>query len=191
MPESYGAATTILRKEHDAILQMLDVSEALAQRLAAGAPVEPERLTEMLEFFQTFADRCHHGKEEDLLFPLLERKGLMRAGGPVGVMLDEHEQGRALVRRMADAAQAYNDHDATAGRRYAEASRRYAALLRQHIDKENHILFMLADRLLTPEEQAGLAEAFERVEVDKLGAGTHERLHGLMRRLSAELLPCG
>ncbi len=191
MSESYGAATTILRQEHDAILQMLDVSEALAQRLAAGAPVEPQRLTEMLEFFQTFADRCHHGKEEDLLFPLLERKGLMRAGGPVGVMLDEHEQGRALVRRMTDAAQAYNDHDATAGRRYADASRRYASLLRQHIDKENHILFMLADRLLSPAEQDDLVRAFERVEVDKLGAGTHERLHALMQRLTSSLLPCG
>ena len=191
MPESYGAATTILRQEHDAILHMLDVSEALAQRLAVGTPVEPERLTEMLEFFHTFADRCHHGKEENLLFPLLERKGLMRAGGPVGVMLDEHEQGRALVRRMTDAAQAYKERDALAGRRYADASRRYAALLRQHIDKENHVLFLLADRLLTPEEQAGLVAAFERVEVEKLGAGTHERLHALMQRLASSLLPCG
>ena len=191
MPESCGAATTILRKEHDAILQMLDVSDALAQRLAAGTPVEPERLTEMLDFFQTFADRCHHGKEEDLLFPLLERKGLLRAGGPVGVMLDEHEQGRALVQRMTEAAQRYGNREATAGQRYAEASRRYAALLRQHIDKENQILFLLADRLLTPEEQAGLVEAFERVEVEKLGAGTHERLHALMQRLTSSLLPCG
>ncbi len=191
MTELRGAATDILRKEHDAILQMLEVSDALARRLATDTPVEPERLTEMLEFFQTFADRCHHGKEEDLLFPLLERKGLMRAGGPVGVMLDEHEQGRALVQRMTDAAQAYNDHDATAGRRYAEASRRYAVLLRQHIDKENQILFLLADRLLSPVEQDDLVRAFERVEVEKLGAGTHERLHALMQRLTSSLLPCG
>jgi hemerythrin-like domain-containing protein len=191
MTELYGAATAILRKEHDAILQMLEVSDALAQRLTNGSLVEPERLTEMLEFFQTFADRCHHGKEEDLLFPLLERKGLLRAGGPVGVMLDEHEQGRALVRRMTEAAKAYKERDALAGRHYADASRRYAALLRQHIDKENQILFMLADRLLSPDEQDELVEGFERIETEKIGAGTHERLHALIHRLSASLLPCG
>ena len=189
--ETYGAATAILRKEHDAILQMLDVSETLAQRLSAGMAVEPERLTEMLEFFQIFADRCHHGKEEDLLFPLLERKGLLRAGGPVGVMLDEHEQGRALVRSMNESARGFREREATAGRRYADASRRYAALLRQHIDKENQILFLLADRLLSAAEQDELVEAFERVEAEKIGAGTHERLHALMQKLSASLLPCG
>ena len=191
MTELYGAATSILRKEHDAILQMLEVSDALAQRLSNGAAVEPERLTEMLEFFQIFADHCHHGKEEDLLFPLLERKGLLRAGGPVGVMLDEHEQGRALIRCMTDAAQAYKERDALAGRRYADASRRYAALLRQHIDKENQILFMLADRLLSPDEQEELVQGFERIETEKIGAGTHERLHALMKQLSSVLLPCG
>jgi hemerythrin-like domain-containing protein len=191
MTEPCGAATSILRKEHDAILQMLEVSDALAQRLTNGSPVEPERLTEMLEFFHTFADRCHHGKEEDLLFPLLERKGLLRAGGPVGVMLDEHEQGRALTRRMTEAAQRYGNGDSTAGRHYAAASRRYATLLRQHIDKENEILFLLADRLLSPVEQDELVQGFERIETEKIGAGTHERLHALMHRLSSSLLPCG
>ncbi|HXE74746.1 MAG TPA: hemerythrin domain-containing protein [Candidatus Xenobia bacterium] len=189
--EAHGAATAVLRKEHDAILQMLDATEILAQRLSAGMAVEPERLTEMLEFFQIFADRCHHGKEEDLLFPLLERKGLLRAGGPVGVMLDEHEQGRALIRSMNESARGYREREANAGRRYADASRRYAALLRQHIEKENNILFMLADRLLSPAEQEELAQAFERAEVEKIGAGTHERLHALMQKFTASLLPCG
>jgi hemerythrin-like domain-containing protein len=183
-----NTATTILRKEHDAILRMLEVTEEAARRLDAGRPVAPETLAGLLEFFRLFADRCHHGKEEDLLFPLLEKKGLPRAGGPVGVMLYEHEEGRALIRGMAEAAEAYGGGDAAAARRWARAARGYVDLLRDHIAKENNVLFVMAENLLTPAEQADLASAFERVEEEKMGAGTHERLHALMDKLAAEIL---
>ena len=185
------SATDILRREHDAIVRMLDVSAAVADRLSAGRRVEPEILGQLLEFFRLFADRCHHEKEEELLFPLLERKGLLRAGGPIGVMMDEHEQGRAQMGRMTAAAEAYRNGDPDAGRHWAGAMQRYATLLRQHIDKENQILFMLADRLMSAAEQEEMVAAFERAEIEKMGAGTHERLHALMENLSATILPCG
>lgn len=185
------SATDVLRREHDAILRMLDVSAVVVDRLGAGAKVEPEILSQLLEFFRLFADRCHHEKEEELLFPLLERKGLLRAGGPIGVMMDEHTQGRAQMERMSTAAAAYRNGDAAASQRWADAMRRYTTLLRQHIDKENHVLFELADRLMSPAEQEEMTAAFERSEIEKMGAGTHERLHALMERLSVTLLPCG
>ena len=190
-PVAVKSATDILRHEHEAIVRMLDVSGVVADRLAAGTKVEPEILAELLEFFHLFADRCHHEKEEELLFPLLERKGLLRAGGPIGVMLDEHTQGRAQMERMTAAAEGYCNGDAEAGRRWAGAMQRYSTLLRQHIDKENQILFVLADRLMSSAEQAEMVAGFERAEVEKMGAGTHERLHALMDQLSAMILPCG
>lgn len=183
-----NAATTILRKEHDAILRMLDVTEEVARQLDARRPVAPERLFELLEFFRLFADRCHHGKEEDLLFPLLERKGLPRAGGPVGVMLHEHEEGRALVRRMSEAAEAFRGGAAGAGGHWGAAARSYSALLRDHIAKENNVLFVMAENLMTPAEQEELAAAFEKAEEEKIGPGTHQRLHALMDKLTAEIL---
>src|SRR3989304_1422677 len=97
-------ATGVLRQEHDAILRMLEVAEAVARQLDRGENVPADTLAGLLEFFRLFADRCHHGKEEDLLFPLLEKKGLPRAGGPLGGMLGEHERGRPPVRRMGGAA---------------------------------------------------------------------------------------
>ena len=190
-PVAVKSATDVLRHEHDAIVRMLDVSAVVADRLLGGRRVEPEILTQLLEFFRLFADRCHHEKEEELLFPLLERKGLLRAGGPIGVMLDEHTQGRAQMERMTAAAAAYRNGDPDAGRRWAEAMRRYSTLLRQHIDKENQILFVLADRLMSAGEQAEMVAGFERAEIEKMGAGTHERLHALMDQLSAMILPCG
>jgi hemerythrin-like domain-containing protein len=182
-----ATATQILRHEHEAILKMLEASEQAAQKLEQGGEVPPAVLEDLLEFFKTFADQCHHGKEEELLFPLLERKGIPRAGGPVGVMLHEHEEGRALIREMAGAAAEIQAGHADARIRWATAARAYAQLLREHIFKENNFLFPMAERVLTPEEQEGLAESFEKLEVEKMGAGTHQRLHAKMERLAAEL----
>lgn len=180
-------ATDILRKEHDAILKMLDAAEELATRLERNQPARPEQLASLLEFFRLFADQCHHGKEEELLFPLLERKGMPRQGGPIGVMLYEHDHGRALIAEMRDSAQALAAGNAEAGARWAHAARRYVALLREHIYKENEILFRMAEQMLSEAEQADLVRQFDRVENDKMGPGTHERLHRLMDELTAEL----
>jgi hemerythrin-like domain-containing protein len=184
-----ATATQVLRHEHDAILRMISATEEVARRLEQGERVRPEILDNLLEFFRLFADRCHHGKEEDLLFPLLESKGLPRQGGPIGVMLHEHDEGRAFIKQMAEAAEAYKTAPESAGRRWAEPARNYSALLRAHIDKENNILFRMAEQILSADEQARLAEDFEKVEVEKMGAGTHERLHAKMDQLLAEVAP--
>jgi hemerythrin-like domain-containing protein len=180
-------ATAVLRSEHEAILGMLKAATAAADRLGRGEPIAADTLAGLLEFFQLFADRCHHGKEEDVLFPLLERKGIPRAGGPIGVMLAEHDDGRAHIRDMVAAERDHRAGAADAGRRWAAAARAYAALLEQHIAKENQVLFVMAERVLDADEQQEAAAAFERLEVEKMGPGTHERLHARMETLRREL----
>jgi hemerythrin-like domain-containing protein len=186
--ENMTKATDTLRHEHEAILEMLDAAMETARNLHHKHPMPPETLSGLVEFLRTFADRCHHGKEEGHLFPLLEQKGLPRTGGPIGVMLSEHEQGRALIRQMSDAAAQYAAGQTSAGSRWADAALDYVELLRAHIMKENNILFVMAERLLTGDEQEALSEAFEKVEQEKLGPGTHERMHALMNRLRAQIL---
>jgi hemerythrin-like domain-containing protein len=182
-------ATAILRKEHDAILRMLEVADEVSRQLTSDQRVAVETLNGLLEFFRLFADRRHHRKEEDLLFPWLEKKGLARAGGPIGVMLSEHEQGRGLVKQMAEAADAYANGAAGAGRRWAHAAGQYSALLRQHIDKENNVLFIMTENLLTAAEQSELGAAFEQADQEETGAGAPGRLQALMDKLAAEILP--
>jgi hemerythrin-like domain-containing protein len=181
-------ATAILREEHEAILKILGATEEVVRRIEAGGSVHTETLNGLIEFFRLFADACHHGKEEELLFPFLEKRGMQRAGAPTGVMLHEHEEGRGLVRQMAEAAEACNWGE-DSQKRFAAAARRYIELLRQHIFKENNILFVMAESMLTAEEQEKLAAEFEKVEIEKLGAGTHERLHASMEKLVLELVP--
>jgi hemerythrin-like domain-containing protein len=182
-----ATATEVLRKEHDAILKMLEATETTAARLARGEKVPDSILAGLIEFFQQFADRCHHGKEEEVLFPRLVEKGMSQEGGPVGVMLHEHEMGRELIRRMSQAEGAYRAGAPGAAASWALAARSYAALLREHISKENEVLFVMAEQMLNEAEQRQLAETFERVEIERMGAGTHERLHARMEQLLREV----
>ncbi len=181
-------ATGILRHEHEAILKMLDVADEVNRRIERSAPVRAEVFARLVEFFRLFADKCHHGKEEDLLFPAMEAKGFPRQGGPISVMLAEHDQGRACVREMAAAAEGIAAGTSGSASRWVSAAGEFSSLLRAHIDKEDNVLFVMAERILTNGEQSKLAEDFERVEVEKLGPGTHERLHSAMHDLVSEIL---
>jgi hemerythrin-like domain-containing protein len=150
-------STAILRDEHEVILSALDVLARHVEELRGGAPFNPEFAAWIIAFIRQFADDQHHGKEEGVFFPLLERRGLPRQAGPIAVMLAEHEQGRSLLNRM----------DESGSRRepaaFAEAAAGYTSLLRQHIAKENQVLFAMAEELLTPEDDAGALEEFGRV----------------------------
>ncbi len=180
-------ATEVLKKEHQAILKMVEASETVAQRLRQGEKIPPETLATFEEFFGTFADQCHHGKEEDIFYPLLEARGVPKAGGPLGVMFDEHEQGRALVRQMRQASAAYASGAEGSAETWANAAEEYGSLLRSHIFKEDNVLFPMAERVLSGIELNRVAEDFEKLEVEKMGAGTHERLHAKMAALLSEV----
>jgi hemerythrin-like domain-containing protein len=180
-------AIDVLRKEHDAILKMIEATEATAARLSRGEKVPESTLAGLMEFFQEFADRCHHGKEEEVLFPQLVEKGLSQDEGPIGVMLQEHAMGREFIRSMKQSTNAYRAGTPGASASWTQAARSYAALLRQHIIKENEVLFAMAERMLSDSEQRKIAEGFERVEIERIGAGTHERLHARMEQLLREV----
>jgi hemerythrin-like domain-containing protein len=101
--------TEALKKEHEAIKLMLRILEEVSERLESGEKVGPERPESILEFIRVFADKCHHGKEEGLLFPAMEKVGIPRARGPIGVMLFEHKEGRNFVKGMSEAVEKYAD----------------------------------------------------------------------------------
>jgi hemerythrin-like domain-containing protein len=175
--------TETLKNEHRAILLMLKVAESVSFKLEGGEDVPADDLARIVDFIRGFADKCHHAKEEDLLFPAMEKAGVPRQGGPIGVMLIEHTEGREYVGKMSEAAGKYAAGDKKAGLQFAENARGYAALLSQHIHKEDNILYPIADARLSPQSQAGLEKDFERVEEEVVGAGKHEEYHRLLEQL--------
>jgi hemerythrin-like domain-containing protein len=149
--------TDVLRDEHRVILEALHLLEQATDRLGAGTGPPETWWAQMLDWLRVFADRNHHAKEEQALFPAMVKAGVPDEGGPVGTMLAEHDDGRALVRAMAGPDPAAR----------AAAARRYVALLRQHIDKENDVLFPMADAVLEPSALDGVARAFEGMEAEQ------------------------
>jgi len=176
----------VLMHEHRVIEQGLAILKNIADRIERGEPVPTDKVTALLDFFRVFADQCHHGKEEGMLFPELEAKGIPKEGGPIGVMLFEHEEGRGLRRKMVEAAG--NLSDEANWQQFVTAARNFINLLRQHIWKEDNVLFKMAEQVLTEAEDEQLAERFERHEREHIGEGVHERYHHLVHELEAEFL---
>lgn len=174
-----GKATQDLRTEHDAILHVLDIADAVVSSAARGAG----RLRfgkELVYFLRIFADKCHHGKEEGILFKELENQGPPTIRGPIGVMLQEHAEGRQHILLM-DKAVAATDLGG-----WETHVRNYSGLLRSHIRKENGILFVLADGILDEAAQDELFERFEQHEEKVIGHGVHEELHAMIDAWSRE-----
>jgi len=169
-------ASDDLLNEHEAILGGLVILERMVARALSGELSDATDLVAMTAFLKVFADTCHHGKEESILFPAMERFGIARDRGPIGQMLLEHEEGRKFMRTMADAA-AKKPFDA---QEYAMNANGYIALLRAHIQKENTILFPMGDRAIPEPEQLKILEAFDRHEETVIGHGVHERLHAML-----------
>lgn len=163
-------ATDVLIEEHRVIERVLDMLETTIRRIHDGQPVPDEFPAWSIEFLRHFADHCHHGKEEDILFPLLEQRGVPREGGPIGVMEYEHEVGRDCVKRMEQAIA-----EGEGGLpKYAAAAAEFSTLLRQHIHKENNVLFPMAERCLQPEDHAEVLRAYKETPCAK----NHPEMHG-------------
>jgi hemerythrin-like domain-containing protein len=180
-------ATDQLRAEHEGILIMLDILERISEQMISGKSANLDHLSKIIEFLSVFADQCHHGKEEDILFPVLAKAGIPQEGGPIGVMLSEHDHGREYIGAMRKALEKFNEGvDAT--EEFVRAARGYIELLRNHIMKENNVLFIMAENTLTKDEQARLLEAFDAMERDKIGIGRHEAFHRTMDELRSVYL---
>ena len=180
-------ATRILMEEHRVIERVIASLEAGAKRLEAGKPMRIDFFIEAAEFIKGFADGCHHRKEEGVLFPAMEAAGVPREGGPIGVMLAEHEQGRQLTGGMRQAAEKMQAGEASAKAEVCQNALDYADLLRHHILKEDNVLFPLAERVIPQVKKADIAEAFERVEHEETGEGVHEKYLGMAEALEQEV----
>jgi len=173
-----------LKMEHEAVKVTMRILDSICKDAEkSGQIANPDHLEQLLEFFKVFVDTCHHTKEEELLFPALEDVGVSRQSGPIGVMLKEHQQGREYVVKMNAALDRYSDDDRAAARDLIKSAHAYITLLNQHIDKENNVLFPIAEKNLSDEKQAELWEGFETIETQKIGAGKHEAFHKMIESL--------
>jgi hemerythrin-like domain-containing protein len=142
-----------LKSDHQNILaHLIDLEEAINQ-----LKISHEKVEEFLHFTETFAEP-HHQKEEQVLFPALEKKGIPNEGGPIGMMLLEHATKRDYLAKMREALQENNES------KLKENTQAMIFLLRDHIYKEDNILYPCAQDALTKEELTNLALQCEEIK---------------------------
>ncbi len=169
-----GKATQDLKNEHEAILFVLQILDKMLESSSSNVESALRYYGEVVYFLKIFADKCHHGKEENYLFKALVEKGITNEGGPVGVMLREHALGRNYISQMSRSQDEKNIEG------FNNAAVLYRDLLRQHIDKENNVLFIMADKLINEQEQNILFQQFEQHEENVIGHGIHDKLHAMI-----------
>ena len=172
-----------LKEEHQKILLMLQVLEAVCKKLEAGEDVNKNDLNKMVDFIKIYADKSHHHKEEDLLFPAMVEAGIPKEGGPIGVMLAEHTMGRNFVQGMSQALEEFPSGSADASPKIVSNARGYIDLLTDHIYKEDNILYPMAEMHITAERHNELLEEFEQVITDKIGIDKHKELIETLNQL--------
>lgn len=184
--------TEVLKHEHQVILLVLAAAEQEAQRIRESgrlAALGADRVGKMMEFFRVFADRCHHAKEENLLFERMVERGMDRDAGPIGTMLAEHDEGRRHLDGVEEGLAQATRGEADAAESVAHGLSQYAHLLRAHIEKEDTILYPMADRILSDADRKDLAKAFDRVESEEMGEEVHEKYHRLAHELAGQRPP--
>jgi DUF438 domain-containing protein len=158
------------------------VFEAVERALAAPGGPSPVLLQDALEYFKGYVDGCHNKKEENHLFPLVEQRGIPRGGGPLGVMLMEHDQSRDTLPRLLAVGGRYLAGDRGVLDDLRIAFSEYSSLLKNHFWKENDILYPMARRVMTAADADVVVKGIEDTEA-AVGPDTRAKYYALAERV--------
>ena len=159
----------LLEHDHKIILRALNVLAEIAARVEKGEWVDSRDVEAILRFLRVFGDGYHQTKEESALFPEL-RRSAAEQNKELNHMLFEHEQERSLVEGLEESLKVKKGAD------FVFYANRLIALLRNHIHKEDHVLFDIVEKSLSQDQDKAVVAAFAKFECDfEAGRG-----HGLL-----------
>jgi hemerythrin-like domain-containing protein len=176
--------TQRLKDEHQLILRMLALLEKNARLTEEGSFHEYRFYLDGVDFIRNYADRFHHAKEEDILFEALVENGMPRQNSPVAAMLMEHDEGRAYVRALEEAATKALDGETGQDEAIVANAMGYLELLREHISKEDGILYPLAERLIPEDKRDAIVEGYHEAE-QKTAQGLEEHYRRIVEGYEA------
>jgi DUF438 domain-containing protein len=170
--------TELLMADHEITERVFD---AFGRALGEEAP-SPAIVTDALEYFSGYVERCHSHKEEDHLFPLLEARGMPLVAGPLAVMLMEHRHSAEALVTLKALGREYIAGNHGVLPELRDTFTEYAGVLKDHFWKENDILFPMARRALAAEDAARVEAGIAAVEA-AIGPDTRERYYALAKRI--------
>jgi len=180
-------ATDLLKEDHQLVERALAALATAIVQLEQGAAVRPGFFLGIVEFLEGFVHSLHYRREEGVLFAAMERAGAPRTAGPLAVAIREHEEGRAATRAMRSAAERWQGGDEAARQELAEEARRYVSVVRQHIAREDQLIFPMAKDMIRREDHFQLLEDLEQSERDGGAAMGREFYQALVAALEEEV----
>ncbi|CAK0767059.1 Hemerythrin HHE cation binding domain protein [Gammaproteobacteria bacterium] len=178
----------MLKTWHELLVEDHETTEKLfdAVSKACASPNGPTRpfIADVVIYLNEYVDGCHNKKEENHLFPILEQRGIPSDGGPLAVMLAEHEQSKRFLAQVTKTGNAYAHGNLAILSDFVAAFNAYATLVKTHYWKENDILFKMAQRTLTDADVESVMAGIVKTEA-ALGPNTHEHYHAIARRVIA------
>ena len=177
-------AIDILVKEHDSILKVIEITQTILNTNDKST-VKLDHVEQIIDFIKNFADKYHHLKEEDVLFVEMEKHGMPREGGPIAVMLHEHDEGRNYIKHAVEAIGKLKLGDDSAFEQLSENLLNYCTLLTNHIGKENNILYPMADRLLPADVKSAMTDNFEKTNLTTINNEYHDKYLKMVDELSS------
>ena len=175
-------ATSTLQREHGLILEVLTCMAVVGDELDRGRGIEPAVLDQFVEFFRVFVEGAHIRKEETILFTALEKKGVPVNGCPLDLPRNEHLQGQALFADLIDSVSAYRAGEKGGASAVARSMRRLASFYALHTWNEDHLVFPIANKFLSPDDQDNVYEQFAAMDSEN-GAGFQVRFRNMAREL--------
>ena len=178
-----GNPIKTLTREHHVILRVLGSLTVFVNELTNGNEEYRSAALQYAKFFRFFADLHHHGKEEALLFQELEKQGLPADTGPIRVMIKEHDLGRKCVRAIASIGEGKGPLTSEEHARLREAILEFVPLLRNHMQKEDGLLFPMAERFLSQEAKNRLSKDFDEFDKEQEEEVISRKMHNLAESL--------
>jgi hemerythrin-like domain-containing protein len=172
-------ALEVLMEEHEVILKIAEVLNNSVKKLQAREKVSTEFFEKILDIIRNFVEKCHHGKEEMGLFPLIREHG-GREARAVSLLIEEHEKGRAFVKTLDEAVKK-NETDSV-----IKSVNGYVGLLPPHVKKEN-VVFPTWINPLSDETKMELFKRFEEIEESVIGPRKHQEYIQTVEKLKKSL----
>ena len=174
-----------IKSEHRVIGKAVWSLQVLAESLKRGDPVDPALLASELAFIRGFTEDCHHRKEEEVLFPTIERELRTALTDPIPEFIEAHAESRRLTSVLGSAIEAYAAGEKDQAIAIATLAEEYAHLSIEHMRMENVVVVGLITNTLLADKKLEVAERFQLIE-EELGSGYHEKYEELAELLREE-----
>jgi hemerythrin-like domain-containing protein len=149
--------------EHRLIERMIKVMKSHVRQIEKEGTADPLFIDKAVDFIRTYADRCHHGKEEDILFRDLKTKDIAQEHKRVmEELLEEHRKGRKVTGQLVEAKEKYVQGNQEALGDIVECLKTLVDFYPKHIEKEDRHFFLPIMNYFSKEEKdAMLKEGYE------------------------------